>query len=76
MLEKGKLYRVSNYAYENEEEVRHEVARGGWLCVWEGSITDNDDGNATNFYICRSVATGEEQQFLPEELEAADAGEG
>jgi hypothetical protein len=77
-MERGKLYRVTSYAYEKEAEVRTEVRRGGWLYIWEGEICDDvDEGEEDEhtFYICRSLATGDTQQFLAEELGAAD-GEG
>jgi hypothetical protein len=72
-MERGKLYRVTSYAYATEEEVRTEVKRGGWLYMWEGEMTDDErDEDEHTFYICRSLATGDTQQFLEEELEAAD----
>jgi hypothetical protein len=73
-MEKGKLYRVTSYAYETDREVQTEVKRGGWLYIWEGEMADDDLGaDDHTFYICRSLATGDTQQFLEEELEAADA---
>jgi hypothetical protein len=73
-MERGKLYRVTSYAYETDREVQTEVKRGGWLYIWEGERSDGDDDyDEHTFYICRSLATGDTQQFLEEELEAADA---
>jgi len=72
-MKRGKLYRVTSYAYETEEEVQKEVKFGGWLYIWEGERTDDDgEEDEHTFYICRSLATGDTQQFLEEELEAAD----
>ncbi len=68
MLEKGKLYRVTSYAYAHTVAVRIMAKRGGWLWVAE----ENHDG-MDRLYQFRSVATGNADGFLPSELEAADA---
>jgi hypothetical protein len=68
MLEKGKIYRVTNYAYENTLAVRVMANRDGWLWVAEENQTDFD-----RLYQFRSVATGDTDSFLFRELEEADA---
>jgi len=67
-MEKGKIYRVTNYS-RGDYAVRA-VANAGFLWVCE-------DAEATDFlHGFRSVATGETAAFYADEMEALDAGEG
>jgi hypothetical protein len=72
-MEKGKLYRVKedamSSAWEWSVQNRKLVAHHGYLWLWKG---DRDDDN----YMLCSLATGDLQIWYPDELEAADAGEG
>ena len=74
MLEKGKIYRISEAALEPYEVTfwlmnRKIVQESGWLWVWTGR-------KQGEFYLCLSVATGAEVEFEWRELEAVDAEEG
>ena len=73
-MEKGKLYRVNDYAvssaWEWSVQNRDLVAHYGYLWLWDGDF--DDDAN----YMLRSLATGDLQLWYPSELEAVDAGEG
>jgi hypothetical protein len=66
-MEKGKLYRVTSYAYENTIDVQITADRDGWLWVAEENLTDFN-----RLYRFRSVTTGDTDNFLFKELEAAD----
>ena len=70
MLEKGKLYRVNDYAMSEKCrfcETNHLITQDhGWLWMWDGE-------KYGRFYELRSLATGTTTEFLEEELEAADA---
>jgi hypothetical protein len=82
MLKKGEIYRVKPWAYDNVADVRLQVDSDGWLWVWEGSTVPEEDlfpdeiTNGGDMYECRSLATGNWQDFYRSELEGADAGEG
>ena len=82
MLEIGKLYRVKPWAYYNVADVRLQVDSDGWLWVWEGGTVLEEDlfpdeiAAGEDMYECRSLATGNWQDFHGSELEAADAEEG
>jgi hypothetical protein len=75
MLEKGKIYRIRRYAYENEFDVRVQADLLGWLWVWDGKVERSviRDGKVTNLYVLQSVATGEERRFFADEVGVADA---
>jgi hypothetical protein len=77
MLEKGKIYRVTNYAVSpdamHHEANKHHVNADGWLWVYEGLVMGEP---SLRRYWLRSVATGEEAWFEEDELEGADAEEG
>ena len=75
-MKKGKLYRVNNYALSDEalySDTNRELVRDcGYLWVWQGKKKPSLLDKSTIFYRLVSVATGDETEFLPEELEAAD----
>jgi hypothetical protein len=63
----GRVYRVC------AKRLSYLTATDGWLWIWEGE----DDGDVNNLWpILKSITTGCEEHFSPEELEAADAEEG
>jgi hypothetical protein len=63
----GRVYRITHRA------AAHDVDADGWLWVWEGK---NDGTTFTPPWpSLKSIATGEEEEFEPAHLEAAD-GEG
>ena len=80
MLEKGKLYRVSDYAMSDEAQYQGEnervVRNHGWLWMYEGNPYPVQHPEAEKRFWLLSVATGEQLWFTEEELEAADAEEG
>lgn len=78
MLERGKVYRVKPWAYYNVDDVGLQVDSDGWLWVWEGSIIPEEElfPGEGDMYECRSLATGNWQDFLRSELEESDAEEG
>jgi hypothetical protein len=61
----GRVYRITHGA------AAHDVDADGWLWVWEGK----SDGDTVPWPFLKSIATGEEEEFAPAHLEAAD-GEG
>ena len=63
----GRVYRINNRA------AAFDVDTDGWLWVWEG---EDDGDEQLPWPLLRSVATGKEEEFDPDQLEAADAGEG
>jgi hypothetical protein len=73
-MERGKLYRVNNYAVSDAADYarrnREHVRDNGWLWVWTGTTEDQATPEA---HSMRSVATGSKAWFLTCELEAADA---
>jgi hypothetical protein len=66
-MERGKLYRVTSYAYENTKDVQIMANRDGWLWVAEENQIPGG-----KLYEFRSVATGNTGNFLFKELEPAD----
>jgi hypothetical protein len=77
MTEKGKLYRVTSYAYENTIDVEIMADRDGWLWVAEENQTPGGRlfrrWRSASRCQFRSVATGNTGDFLFKELEPADA---
>jgi hypothetical protein len=71
MLEKGKLYRVNDYALSDEvmwyQHNRELVAHHGYLWLWEGERNKHDEPQL------RAVSTGYVELWFPDELEGADA---
>jgi len=77
-MEKGKLYRVNDYALSNKAECamsnRRVVKDHGYIWIYEGrNLSKDDEGDDEDAepYL-RSVATGYIQWFYLDELEAAD----
>lgn len=71
MPEKGKLYRINNYAVSDRAiwspQNRELVAHHGYLWLWDGERDKNGDP------VMTSVATGSAHMWLDYEVEAADA---
>jgi hypothetical protein len=75
MLEKGKLYRIRNYAArQHANEVI--VENHGWLWIYDNDGVYLGPSGAPLRYWLHSVATGAVLWFEERELEAADAEEG
>jgi hypothetical protein len=76
MLNEGQLYKVNDYALSMGAHHLHANKRivrdHGYLWIREG---ERDGAYPDSGYLCRSLATGETENFYPDELEAAD-GEG